>query len=202
SINTRMTIWKNKIDDVLSNTQKYRKHFNKKREVFDSKKITCSVSGLAINFWHELDIYRGKIYHRAYSPKLELNIPTITRNNRSTPVNFKFKGRDYQCDSLKETVQFILELIKDNIDAHDEHEINRLCFLDCIGTKSELDFYYDKLSQDSNSTIMRNFMKINVSNNEKEPLYFDNTGSRRDVLKRLEEIASLFSSTKDFEILN
>lgn len=198
NINTRSTIWKNKIIDILDNKESYEKELIKKKRVFnETQSLNCSLSGLPIKTWEELDVFEDSVFHRAFSPRLNASPrETRTRETKSTPVRFMLSGHEYEYDNVKDTVSFILAFLKESIDIENEYDLNRLSSLTCVGTIHEL-------SQRPQSTKKSNtFVSLNIDNEKGKSLYFDSSGGRKETLERLEEIASLFSSMSDLKFLD
>lgn len=72
----------------MENPEKYIESLSRKKDLFEKNPI-CKSYGLPIKKWEEVDFYEGKIYHRYFSPKLEMAIDSSAkRASVNTSVQF------------------------------------------------------------------------------------------------------------------
>ncbi|MGB3205780.1 MAG: DUF262 domain-containing protein [Crinalium sp.] len=192
-VNERILIWKNKLKAIMENPDKHIEMFLQKKKLFDENSI-CNSSGCRLEKWEEVDFYDGKIYHRAFSPKLEMAVNTSTkRASVNTSVQMFLQGDELEFDEVKDALNFVVDHIVKKV-SDDSHDISRLTELNYVGTQDEL------LSTIKGKKHIKKFGIL--ENIAGDSLYIDVGGNRTENIAKIEQLASLFSFMSDFKIIN
>jgi len=191
-LNERIGIWKNKLSQVIENSQSYYEKLEMKRQLFNSNPI-CSSSGKRIETIDEADLVDGMLYHRCSSPSLtQTELQPRKRTTVNSPIKFYLDGSLYELDNILDASDMILELVVDRI-KEDEYSINRLASLSFVGTNMEL-------SKKSNRELKK-FKALGIENSNFKQLYIDASGGRTEKVQNVTEIASLFSFMSEFKFV-
>lgn len=191
-VNERIIIWKNKLKSIMEDIDKHIEIFSRKKQLFDENPI-CNSSGCRIEKWEEIDFYDGKIYHKAFSPKLEM---LITENGKgrkiNTSVQILLEDEELEFDDIIDALDFVVEHIAEKI--IDDFDISRLIELDYVGDRDDL------LSSIKGKKHIKKFGKLeNMKGNQ---LYINVGGNRTENITKINQLASLFSFMRDFKIIN
>ncbi|MBF2056949.1 MAG: DUF262 domain-containing protein [Cyanobacterium sp. T60_A2020_053] len=190
-LNERIGIWDNQLKQIIENFDSYLQIFTNKKNAYQASPF-CSVSGKRIETFEEVDFYDNKIYHKAFSPKLEMSVDVSKKVTINSSVSILLNGNELQFDDIREATRFVIDFISKRI-TDDIHDIIRLNKLDYVGTQEDL------LSREGNK-IIQPFGNLN--NIDGERLYFYLSNRRAENITRLIELASLFSFMSDFQVLN
>ena len=194
-VNERILIWTNKLKAIIENPEPYLDELLYKKNLFN-KSPFCSSSEKRIESFEETDFYDGKIYHRAYSPKLEMVINNTTPKERSTSnttVKCLFNDQELEFENIKETFDFVRTFIGEKI-LDDFHDISRLLELDFIGTQDYL------LKTLVGKKEIKPFEDL--KNMEGKRLYISVGGNRTENIEKIKKLISLFGFINDFKIIN
>ena len=154
-LNERIGIWKNKLSQVIENSQSYYEKLEMKRQLFNSNSI-CSSSGKRIETIDEADFVDGMLYHRCSSPSLtQKEIQPRKRTTVNSPTKFYLNGSLYESDNILEAIEIIIDFILDRI-KEDEYSINRLASLSFVGTNMEL--------SDKSNRELKKFKPLGIEN--------------------------------------
>jgi len=191
-INDRMSIWKNKLNDVLENPAPYFKKIDKKRELFDAGQ-KCYYCNQPIDEIDEADYGEGQFYHRI------CHLETTRARKMPTTINapFMFNVNDvpYDCDNIEEAFKLLMELVSEEI-IDDDYNIERLTTLDFIGTLKEL-----SSKAQVNHKRRKKFKELDIRNQENKKLYVNISGNRSEILEKMSAITSMYSFLSDFEVV-
>jgi hypothetical protein len=192
TLNERIGIWKNKVSQVIENSQSYYEKLEMKRQLFNSNSI-CSSSGKRIETIDEADFVDGMLYHRCSSPSLtQKEIQPRKRTTVNSPTKFYLNGSLYESDNILEAIEIIIDFILDRI-KEDEYSISRLASLSFVGTHMEL--------SDKSNRELKKFKPLGIENSHSKKLYIDVSGSRTENVQNVTEIASLFSFMSEFKFV-
>jgi hypothetical protein len=192
TLNERIGIWKNKLSQVIENSQSYYEKLKLKRQLFNSNPI-CSSSGKRIEIIDEADFVDGMLYHRCFSPSLtQKEIQPRKRTTVNSPTKFNLNGSLYEFDNILEAIYMILEFVVDRIKEY-EYSINRLASLSFVGTYMEL--------SDKSNRELKKFKALGIENSNFKQLYIDVSGGRTENVQNVTEIASLFSFMSEFKFV-
>ena len=192
TLNERIGIWKNKVSQVIENSQSYYEKLEMKRQLFNSNSI-CSSSGKRIETIDEADFVDGMLYHRCSSPSLtQKEIQPRKRTTVNSPTKFYLNGSLYESDNILEAIEIIIDFILDRI-KEDEYSISRLASLSFVGTHMEL--------SDKSNRELKKFKPLGIENSNSKKLYIDVSGSRTENVQNVTEIASLFSFMSEFKFV-
>ncbi len=192
-INERVIIWKNRLKDVLENSEKYYAKLDLKKRLFQSNP-TCQATGSIIESLDQADVLDGKLYYRCSLQEndvIKSDKIIGSRATKKTPVRFYLDGSVYEAKDVPTVVDEILDIVRDRITGSD-FDIQRLSSLEFIDTHQEL----SKKCTKPNKT----FKSTKLERQGSGVLYFDASGGRNEVLSQLREIARLFEFMKDFRI--
>ncbi len=192
-VNERIIIWKNKLKSIMEDIDKHIEIFSRKKQLFDENPI-CNSSGCRIEKWEEIDFYDGKIYHKAFSPKLEMLITGEGKARKSinTSVQILLEDGEIEFDDIIGALDFVVGYIANKIT--DDYDISRLSELDYIGDQNYL------LSSIKGKKHIKEFGKL--KNEKGNQLYIHVGGNRAENITRITQLASLFSFMSDFKITN
>jgi uncharacterized protein with ParB-like and HNH nuclease domain len=191
-LNERIGIWKNKLSQVIENSQSYYEKLEMKRQVFNSNPI-CSSSGKRIETIDEADFVDGMLYHRCSSPSLtQTELQPRKRTTVTSPIKFYLNGSPHESDNILEAIYMILEFVVERI-KEDEYSINRLASLSFVGTYMEL--------SDKSNRELKKFKALGIENSNFKQLYIDVSGGRTENVQNVTEIASLFSFMSEFKFV-
>jgi hypothetical protein len=192
TLNERIGIWKNKVSQVIENSQSYYEKLEMKRQLFNSNSI-CSSSGKRIETIDEADFVDGMLYHRCSSPSLtQKEIQPRKRTTVNSPTKFYLNGSLYESDNILEAIEIIIDFILDRI-KEDEYSISRLASLSFVGTHMEL--------SDKSNRELKKFKPLGIENSNSKKLYIDVSGGRTENVQNVTEIASLFSFMSEFKFV-
>ena len=189
-VGIRVGIWKNHLKRIIEDPEPFKASLSQKNDSFANNPV-CSATGNQLESFEEADFYGGKLYHKYNSPRTETAQPN-TRKTQKTPISAHLADSDYTFDDIYELVDFVLEFISEKIE-DSEFDIRRLSCLECVGTQ-------ESLSAKSKHSS-KSFKSFGVSLDNKK-LYFDKSGSRTEIKQFLQDVASLFSFTGDFQIID
>lgn len=191
-LNERIGIWKNKLSQVIENSQSYYEKLEMKRQLFNSNPI-CSSSGKRIETIDEADFVDGMLYHRCSSPSItQTELQPRKRTTVNSPIKFYLDGSLYEFDNILEAIYMILEFVVEKI-KDDEYSINRLASLSFVGTNREL--------SDKSNRELKKFKSLGIENSNSKQLYIDVSGGRTENVQNVTEIASLFSFMSEFKFV-
>jgi len=191
-LNERIGIWKNKLSQVIENSQSYYEKLEMKRQLFNSNPI-CSSSGKRIETIDEADFVDGMLYHRCSSPSLtQTELQPRKRTTVNSPIKFYLDGSLYEFDNILEAIYMILDFVVERI-KEDEYSINRLASLSFVGTNMEL--------SDKSDRELKKFKALGIENSNSKQLYIDVSGGRTENVQNVTEIASLFSFMSEFKFV-
>jgi hypothetical protein len=197
STNTKVTDrvlgWKDRLQKIFENPQKYVEKIEEKTKLFCENPV-CYKSGLSIKRLRECDVFDGHLYHRAHCPGNSIFTPRYyleskPRATYDSEVIIQICGENDEVFGVVEAISFVLENVREAMENDEfEYHLERLSNLEFIGSRSHL-------SQICTAKIKR-LRPIYPD----QDLYFDASGGRNEVLKRLAEIMSLFSSLQPSSI--
>jgi hypothetical protein len=191
-LNERIGIWKNKLSQVIENSQSYYEKLEMKRQLLNSNPI-CSSSGKRIETIDEADLVDGMLYHRCSSPSLtQTELQPRKRTTVNSPIKFYLDGSLYEFDNILEAIYMILDFVVERI-KEDEYSINRLASLSFVGTDMEL--------SDKSNRELKKFKALGIENSNSKKLYIDVSGGRTENVQNVTEIASLFSFMSEFKFV-
>jgi hypothetical protein len=191
-LNERIGIWKNKLSQVIENSQSYYEKLEMKRQLFNSNPI-CSSSGKRIETIDEADLVNERLYHRCFSPSLtQKEVQPRKRTTVNSPIKFYLDGSLYEFDNILDAIDMILEFVVERI-KEDEYSINRLASLSFVGTNREL--------SDKSNRELKKFKPVGIENSNSKKLYIDVSGGRTENVQNVTEIASLFSFMSEFKFV-
>ena len=189
-VGIRVGIWKNHLKRIIEDPEPFKASLSQKKASFASNPV-CSATGNRIDSFEKADFYEGKLYHKYNSPRIETAQPN-TRKTQKTPISAHLADSDYTFDDIYELVDFVLEFISEKIQDSD-FDIQRLSCLECVGTNVSLSA--------KSKHLAKRFKPVGVNFDNKK-LYFDIGGSRSEIKQFLQEVASLFSFTGNFKIID
>ena len=195
-INERVIIWKNRLKDVLENSEKYYEKLDLKKRLFQSNP-TCQGTGSIIESLEQADVLDGKLYHRcslSENDVIKSDKKIGSRVTIKTRTRFYLDGSAYEANDVYEVVDQVLDIVRERIEGS-SFDIERLSSLVFIDTHQEL----SKKCTKPEKTLKR-FKPIKLEKQGSGVLYFDASGGRNEVLSQLREIAKLFEFMKDFRI--
>ncbi len=189
-INDRMTIWKNKLTDVIENPTSYFEKLELKKKRF-SFNLKCYYCNQTIDEIDEADFKDNQLYHRI------CHLENTKRRKKpmtiDIPIEFGVNGSTYDCEDIVEALQLFMVIVVEGI-MDDEYGIERLASLNFIGTVTEL----SERSTERN----KRFKPLDITNAQSKRLFIDVSGSRSKNLAKMKEIASMYSFLSDFELYN
>lgn len=162
--------------------------YNQKKQLFADTPI-CNSSNIQITYLEEADVYDGKLYHRAFSPKL------LNGKNGSTKEKGVFcillENEPIKFSKVKDALKYVVEYIAEKI-SNDSYDISRLTNLDYIGDRKALQSIQGE----------KHLIPLGeLENNEGKQIYINIIGNKEETCEKIQTLASLFSFMSDFKIL-
>jgi hypothetical protein len=177
-VDVRIKIWKAKLRHVIENCSRYKNDYDAKYMIFD-KNPNCAACNNTISTFADAYLEQGRLIHRAC-------IINKTSNESRTKI-IKFIGikddENYEFDDVDDALSFLLPVLKTAIE-DDPSEVERLISLDFIGTSENF-----RAATTSGTKVKLKSLKINYN---EETLFMDYSGSSREVVSRIHDIASLY----------
>ncbi|MBC7473768.1 MAG: DUF262 domain-containing protein [Candidatus Sericytochromatia bacterium] len=193
-INERIEIWKDALQDIVTNPQFYFKKLEKHKSLFHHKPECCYCSKQIKNFD---DSYccndpESLLYHRS----CYLNIPNLKPSilkKKSSELSFKWNEQTYEMEAAK-ALELIVNEISEKI-ADDSYQLERLKTFEFIGSLEKL----RNLNQ-NNSGKSRAFKPINLLiSGEKQ--FLETVQEKNVCINNIHEFTSCFGFADNFIIL-